>query len=189
MLQRMRLISVITIIAALALLAACGAESPTNAGTGTDVPTSALATAVPTLASTATSTTGGGATGDMTSGTDLSLSVEGVQLAYSVTELSAPGGEEISVTFNNNSSALQHNWVLVRGGDDVAEQVDQAALQNAPDYTPPASSADVIAQIAMLDPGDSDTVTFTIDEPGSYTFLCTFPGHYQAGMKGTLTVE
>jgi plastocyanin len=26
-------------------------------------------------------------------------------------------------------------------------------------------------------------------KPGSYTYLCTFPGHFVAGMKGVLVVK
>ena len=38
--------------------------------------------------------------------------------------------------------------------------------------------------------GTGGTSTFTATlKPGSYTFLCTVPGHAQAGMKGTLTVK
>jgi mono/diheme cytochrome c family protein len=34
------------------------------------------------------------------------------------------------------------------------------------------------------------TSTFSVNlKPGSYTFLCTVPGHAAAGMKGTLTVK
>jgi plastocyanin len=36
--------------------------------------------------------------------------------------------------------------------------------------------------------GGTSTVTAVL-EPGSYTFLCTLPGHAQAGMKGTLVVR
>jgi uncharacterized cupredoxin-like copper-binding protein len=25
--------------------------------------------------------------------------------------------------------------------------------------------------------------------PGSYPYVCTFPGHFQAGMRGTLEVK
>ena len=31
--------------------------------------------------------------------------------------------------------------------------------------------------------------SFAAPAAGSYVFLCTFPGHYVAGMKGTLTVK
>ena len=38
--------------------------------------------------------------------------------------------------------------------------------------------------------GTGGTSTFSATlKPGSYTFLCTVPGHAQAGMKGTLTVK
>jgi plastocyanin len=35
-----------------------------------------------------------------------------------------------------------------------------------------------------------DTVKATLDlEPGTYTFLCSIPGHFQAGQNGTLVVN
>lgn len=42
-------------------------------------------------------------------------------------------------------------------------------------------------QIAVCDPGDTDTGTFTI-AAGSYDFYCSIPGHRESGMEGTLTV-
>lgn len=42
----------------------------------------------------------------------------------------------------------------------------------------------------LLKSGETDTVIFaTPAEAGEYTYLCTFPGHYLMGMKGTLVVE
>ena len=39
------------------------------------------------------------------------------------------------------------------------------------------------------DGGGSSQSTKIDLKPGKYTFLCTVPGHAQAGMKGTLTVK
>lgn len=40
-----------------------------------------------------------------------------------------------------------------------------------------------------LDPGDQQEVTFTATEAGTFEFYCAEPGHYEAGMYGTLIVE
>jgi nitrite reductase (NO-forming) len=38
-------------------------------------------------------------------------------------------------------------------------------------------------------PGQTSSIRFVIDRPGTYRFLCTVPGHAEAGMTGTLIVE
>jgi uncharacterized cupredoxin-like copper-binding protein len=38
-----------------------------------------------------------------------------------------------------------------------------------------------------IDPGESATLTVEL-EPGTYTYICTIPGHEQLGMRGTFTV-
>ena len=40
----------------------------------------------------------------------------------------------------------------------------------------------------MIGGGESDTITFTAPKKGSYTYICTFPGHYGL-MKGVLIVS
>jgi len=40
-----------------------------------------------------------------------------------------------------------------------------------------------------IGPGKSVTVRFTPDNAGTFSFLCTVPGHEQAGMVGDLTVR
>jgi uncharacterized cupredoxin-like copper-binding protein len=46
-----------------------------------------------------------------------------------------------------------------------------------------------VAHTALLAPGASETLSFTAPEAGTYTFICTYPGHYAGGMQGTFTVN
>lgn len=40
-----------------------------------------------------------------------------------------------------------------------------------------------------IKPGATATLTFVADRPGSYEYACHLPGHYEAGMKGTLIIQ
>lgn len=129
---------------------------------------------------------GGGGGGGAPSATQ-TIGTDGEASAYDKTTLLVPDGQEVTLTFNNTSAGQQHNWVLVNGGDDVAARVDEAGIAaGAPNYLAPGP--DVLANTEMLNGGGSGTVTFTVPA-GTYTYLCTYPGHYTTGMKGTLTAQ
>lgn len=115
-------------------------------------------------------------------------------LRFSKENITVKPGEEVTIKLINNSklpaSAMAHNWILIAADAD-ANAVDQAAT-GAKDsgYVPTDMGDAIIAHTGLVAGGESDTVTFTApEEPGEYTYICTFPGHFAAGMKGTLTVS
>lgn len=42
---------------------------------------------------------------------------------------------------------------------------------------------------AILEPGETGTITLRFDEPGTHTFSCSLPGHAAAGMTGAVFVR
>ncbi len=136
-------------------------------------------------------TTGGGTTGGGTAGggaTALEIGSDGENLAFDKTTLTASAGQQVTVSFTNNSAVQQHNWVLVNGGEAEAQAVADAGLTAGleADYLP-ADKANVIANTEVLDGGGTGEASFTAPAAGSYLYICTVPGHYPL-MQGTLTV-
>jgi uncharacterized cupredoxin-like copper-binding protein len=43
-------------------------------------------------------------------------------------------------------------------------------------------------EIAEITGGTSKSITFTFAGPGPYAFACHAPGHFEAGMKGSITI-
>ena len=43
--------------------------------------------------------------------------------------------------------------------------------------------------MAHVAPGKQETITWTFNKPGSYMYGCLIPGHWEAGMKGTIKVQ
>jgi uncharacterized cupredoxin-like copper-binding protein len=43
--------------------------------------------------------------------------------------------------------------------------------------------------MAHVPPGQTGEIVWTFNRPGSFEFACLIAGHYQGGMKGTITVE
>lgn len=115
-------------------------------------------------------------------------------LKYSKTEIVAEPGERLEVVMKSISDmskqAMAHNWVLIKRGVNPQKFALNASRHRDNWYIDPESEDQIIARTEMVGGGNQDSVTFTVpEEPGSYTYLCTFPGHYIGGMKGTLVVK
>jgi azurin len=115
------------------------------------------------------------------------------QMKFSVTRIDATVGEEIKVVFTNvgqlPKEAMGHNWVLLKPGSDVNAFAAAAMTAREKDYIPDSLKDQMIAHTAMLGPRKSDEVTFKITAAGEYPFLCSFPAHAAAGMKGVLVAK
>lgn len=115
-------------------------------------------------------------------------------LKFSVERITAKPGESVTVKLTTDTAmpaqAMSHNWVLLTAKADPQAFSNAAMTARDNDYIPADKSGQIIAHTEMLAGGKSDTVTFKApSKPGEYPYICTFPGHFAAGMKGTLIVK
>jgi azurin len=118
----------------------------------------------------------------------------GDTMKYSITAIEAKPGEDLKVVLTNTGSqpkeVMGHNFVLLAAGTDAASFDAAAAQAKDTGYIPANLSNEIITHIDLLGPrksGETDFKAPTV--PGEYTYLCTFPAHFQVGMKGILTVK
>lgn len=93
------------------------------------------------------------------SGGEATVSIDAFEMAFSETAITVKPGDTIQMT---NTGMLEHDFTV----DDLG--------------------------IHEVTPTTGDVVTITIPEdaePGEYEFYCSVPGHKEAGMVGTLTIE
>jgi azurin len=111
-------------------------------------------------------------------------------MLFDKTSLSAKAGKNIRLTLNHTGKIgkefMGHNFVLLKKDVDVDDFAMLALDFKENEYIP--KNNDFIVHTRMLGGGESETINFTIEEPSIYTYVCTFPGHYQI-MQGTLTIE
>jgi azurin len=123
------------------------------------------------------------------------VEIEGTDMMkFSVTSITARPGEQLTVRLRvvgkMPKMAMAHNFVLLRAGADAASFANAAAMASATAYIPAARKGDVLASTAIAGAGETVEVTFKAPAAaGTYTFLCSFPGHFAAGMRGTLVVK
>jgi azurin len=115
-------------------------------------------------------------------------------MKYNTTAIAAKPGEQITVRLTAKGTmpkvAMSHNFVLLALKTDPAAFTTAGMTARATDYIAPAEKAKVLASTKLAANGETVEVTFKAPAaPGVYTYVCTFPGHFAAGMKGTLTVK
>lgn len=116
------------------------------------------------------------------------------QMKFTVTTIQAKPGEQIRVVLKVVGTmpkmAMSHNFVLLAAGVNATDFANKSMMAAATAYIAPDLKAQVLASTGMAGAGETVEVTFKAPaKAGSYTFLCSFPGHFAAGMRGTLVVK
>jgi azurin len=114
-------------------------------------------------------------------------------MKFSMATITAKPGEQLRVRLTAKGAmpkiAMAHNFVLLAKAADPTAFATAAMNARATDFIPADKKGDIVAHTALAGAGETVEVTFKVPAAGTYTFICSFPGHFQAGMKGTLTVK
>jgi azurin len=115
-------------------------------------------------------------------------------MKYNLIKIQAKPGEKLTVVLTSEGLApktvMAHNWVLLKAGADPMSYAMSAMSAVKEGYEPKSLASQVIAAIPQLGPKETAKTTFTVPTtPGTYPFLCSFPAHCMAGMKGVLVVK
>tara|TARA_B100000780_G_scaffold68338_1_gene45222 strand:- start:1118 stop:1585 length:468 start_codon:yes stop_codon:yes gene_type:complete len=98
--------------------------------------------------------------------------------------------QKITLTLNHtgqfDKKIMGHNFVLLKKGVDVTDYATRAMSARDNEYI--AEGDDAIAYTKIIGGGQSDTIIFDAPQKGSYTYICSFPGHYGI-MRGILIVK
>lgn len=89
----------------------------------------------------------------------LRVTLAAQDIMWSTHEIQVKVNQPVELTIRNNG-ALDHNLVIEVLGVDL-----------------------------LLSPGDVEIVNFTVDHAGTIDYLCTIPGHEEAGMVGQIIVS
>jgi plastocyanin len=152
---------VLVLVLAAIALAACGSDNGTTTEAETEAPSGAAA------GETEAGGEEGGAEEAEEEGGGASSSVEieadpSGGLSYTEEEVTAKAGN-LTIDFKNPSPVGHDVKVEAEGGEELG-------------------GTEVITE-------SSATASVKGLKPGKYTFFCSVPGHREAGMEGTLTVE
>ena len=116
------------------------------------------------------------------------------KMKFDKEEITAKAGETIrvvlKVTGQMPKTIMAHNFVVLKPGVDAVEFNKAAFNARETGFIPPDKKGDVIAATALAGAGETVEVTFKVPaKPGSYNFICSFPGHFAMGMRGKLVVK
>lgn len=98
--------------------------------------------------------------------------VSASEFAFDPSDIPLAAGSEVSVTLDNGG-AVEHNFTVLKAGETITAESE-------------FNEDMVLGAVDNTAAGESNSTTLTL-EPGDYQVICTIPGHFDAGMAGTIT--
>lgn len=100
-------------------------------------------------------------------------------MAFTPDQLSVSKDEQVEFVLENKG-ALEHEFVLDTAS---GNQRHKLTMEKTPEMEHEEPNE------IRLDPGHETTFLWRFTKPGTFEFACLIPGHYEAGMHGTLIVK
>ena len=130
--------------------------------------------------------------GGSSTATDNTVKVEMTDNKYEPTSVSVRRGETVTFEFTNDGKLVHEAFI----GDDAEQESHAMEMSGSSTGSSDATmdmghggghggSGD---EMLTLDPGKSGSLTHTFDSSGTVIIGCHQPGHYEGGMKATVTV-
>ncbi|MEZ5413657.1 MAG: plastocyanin/azurin family copper-binding protein [Opitutaceae bacterium] len=100
-------------------------------------------------------------------------------------------GEPVTLHFENLGTlpkdVMGHNVVVLDPSSAIEPFGLAAAESSENDFIPTADeyTQNIVANTALLGPGEADEITFTLEQTGAYPFICSFTAHFRL-MRGTI---
>ena len=119
----------------------------------------------------------------------IQITVKGNEFKFDPNQVAWKANQPVQLVFQNTGN-LDHELDLsAMPAENV--QVDLGQAGNIPATAKNAVQQDAQAGKVHVyaGPGKAATVTFTPTQAGTYQFVCNVPGHKEAGMVGTATVQ
>lgn len=121
------------------------------------------------------------------------FALAGEEITTEAPTLAVKVGEEVTINYENK----QGQYSQTIGSHDlvITPQLDDIHTMIAAGKVVSVQTGEVIdhvlwdSVIPRLQPGESASVTFIPDAPGSYYYLCSIPTHARRGMIGEFIVE
>ncbi len=110
---------------------------------------------------------------------DRTIAVKAIEIAFDTAALEIATGE--TVTFVLTNAGTQDHEFGIGDAAFFAEHTKMMADMPGMTHTMP--------NIVTAKPGETVKLTWTFSKPGDFEFACAIPGHYELGMKGTISVK
>jgi uncharacterized cupredoxin-like copper-binding protein len=106
------------------------------------------------------------------------------QFRFTPSDITVREGETVAFVITNTSNA-PHEFVI---GDEAVQHAHEEEMA-AGDEGMDNDMVDGQPYAVDVAPGETATLVYTFGKPGTVLIGCHVPGHYAAGMTGTITIE
>ena len=113
-------------------------------------------------------------------------------MQYTTKKFTVTAGQKVKLTLKHigkmPKDVMGHNVVILKAGVDVAAFAGAAQVAAKDGYIPKDKADQILAHTSLIGGGESATVEFVAPEPGTYTYICSYSGHWYM-MKGEMVVK